>query len=105
VSHLKGKDGKFVLCISHLTSAVFRWRPIFSPHIHLSECVNKQNMCYWSEENPRELHERPLHSDRVTVRCARIIGPYFFEEGGRAVTVTSARYLNIIQDFFFHASS
>ena len=51
-------------------------------HFHLSDCVNKQNMQYLSERNPRELHERPLHLDRVMVWCAisrvGIIGPYFF---------------------------
>ena len=76
-------------------------------HFHLSGCVNKQNMRYWSERNPRELHERPLHSDRVTVWCAMsrvgIIGPYFFQENNHAVTVTSDRYLTMIQEFFMPA--
>ena len=53
-------------------------------HFHLSGYVNKQNMRYWSRDNPRELHQRPLHSERVTVWCALsqvgIIGPWFFEE-------------------------
>jgi hypothetical protein len=31
-------------------------------HFHLSGCVNKQNFRYWSDANPRQLHERPLHS-------------------------------------------
>ncbi|XP_069594588.1 bromodomain-containing protein 7 isoform X2 [Ranitomeya imitator] len=73
-------------------------------HFHLSGCVNKQNMRYWSEANPREVHERPLHSDRVTVWCAisrvGIIGPYFFQDNGRAITVNSERYLSMIQDYF-----
>jgi hypothetical protein len=38
-------------------------------------------MRYWGKENPRELHERLLHSHRVTVRCAisriRIVGSHF----------------------------
>ena len=76
-------------------------------HFHLSGCVNKQNMRYWSDTNPRQLYERPLHSDRVTVWCAisrvGIIGPYFFHENNRAVTVTSERYLAMIQDFFIPA--
>ena len=38
-------------------------------HFHLSGCVNKQNMRYWSERNSREIQVRPLHSDRVTVWC------------------------------------
>jgi hypothetical protein len=39
-------------------------------HFHLSSCVNKQNFWYWAGANPKELHERPLHSERVTVECA-----------------------------------
>ena len=39
-------------------------------HFHLLGSVNKQNMCCWSPENPRELHQRPLHALRVTVWCA-----------------------------------
>jgi hypothetical protein len=73
-------------------------------HFHLSGCVNKQNMRYWSGVNPRELHEKPLHAERVTVWCALsrtgIIGPWFFEENDRAVTVTSERYIQMIQEFF-----
>lgn len=29
--------------------------------------VNEQNFRYWSDENPRLLHETPLHSQNVTV--------------------------------------
>jgi hypothetical protein len=51
----------------------------------LSGCVNKQNFRHWAENNPRQLHERPLHSQRVTVWCDvadfGVIGPYFFEDG------------------------
>ena len=36
-------------------------------HFHLSEVVNKQNFRYWSENNPRELHQRPLYHPKVTV--------------------------------------
>ena len=54
-------------------------------HFHLNGAVNKQNCRYWSPENPRIFHERPLHSPKVTVWCAvgkfGVIGPYFFEEG------------------------
>lgn len=51
-------------------------------HFHLSGCVSKQNMRYLSGVNPQELHEKPLHAERVTVWCAlsrtAIIGPWFF---------------------------
>lgn len=36
-------------------------------HFHLSEAVNKKNFRYWTENNPREAHERLLHSPKVTV--------------------------------------
>jgi len=52
-------------------------------HFHVSGFVNKQNFRYWSQANPRALHKKPLHSQKVTVWCAMsalgIIGPYFFE--------------------------
>ena len=38
-------------------------------HFHLSGCVNKQNYRYWAPENPQEFHQRPLHSERLTVWC------------------------------------
>jgi len=73
-------------------------------NFHLSVYVNKQNFRYWSSTNPRQLHQRPLHSSKVTVWCAlsssRIIRPYFFEnERGEAVTVNSERYAQMLQDF------
>jgi hypothetical protein len=70
-------------------------------HFHLSGTVNKQNFHYWAAENPQELHQRPLHSPRVTVWCAftefGMWGPYFFEENG--LTVTSNRYCHMIETF------
>ncbi|PNF43865.1 hypothetical protein B7P43_G04223, partial [Cryptotermes secundus] len=73
-------------------------------HFHLSGYVNNQNMRYWSGNNPRELHERPLHSDKVTVWCelsrVGVIGPYFFEEDNHAVTFNSQRYVDMIKNFF-----
>lgn len=73
-------------------------------HFHLSGFVNKQNFRYWAEENPRLLHEKPLHAQKVTVWCAisasGIIGPYFYEdEAGNTVTVSSQRYVQMIQNF------
>ena len=61
-------------------------------------------MRYWSAENPRQLHQTPLHFQRVKVWCAfssvKIIGPYFFEENKRAVTVNAAPYREMIEEFF-----
>ena len=53
-------------------------------HFHLSGYANKQNYSYWAPENPQELHQRPLHSERLTVWCGMasfaVLGPYFFED-------------------------
>ena len=72
-------------------------------HFHLNGTVNKQNLRYWAPENPRNIHERPLHSARVTVWCAvapfGVIGPYFFEEDGVTVTVNSERYIHMLNNF------
>lgn len=73
-------------------------------HFHLNGTVNKQNCRYWASDNPRALHQRPLHSPKVTVWCAVtkecVIGPYFFEENGVTVTVNSHRYIEMINNFF-----
>ena len=72
-------------------------------HFHLCGSVNKQNFRYWAENNPRELHECPLHCPRVTVWCAVaefcIWGPYFFEEDNVTVTVNSNRYCDMLETF------
>ena len=73
-------------------------------HFHMSGYVNKQNYRYWAEANPHQLHERPLHSAKVTVWCAisskGIIGPYFFEDDNeKPVTVTSERYAHMLETF------
>jgi hypothetical protein len=66
--------------------------------------VNKQNYRYWSETNPRQLHERPLHSPKVSVWCGvgsiGVIGPYFFEDAdGRATTVNAQLYTEMMTTF------
>jgi hypothetical protein len=52
-------------------------------HFHLSGYINKQNFRYWSDKNPMQLHEKPLHSEKITIWCGvsmfSVIGPYFFE--------------------------
>jgi hypothetical protein len=72
-------------------------------HFHSTVCVKRQNYRYWAEENPQQLHRQPHHSGCVTVWCGvanfGIIGPYFFaDEDGSAVTVTSARYVEILPE-------
>ena len=34
-------------------------------HFHLNGAVNKQNCRYWAAENPREIHQKPLHSPKA----------------------------------------
>lgn len=52
----------------------------YTTHFHISSCVSKQNhvLLKW---NTRELHEQPIHTECITVRCALsrvgIIGPWF----------------------------
>jgi hypothetical protein len=36
-------------------------------YFYLSGYVNKQNYRYWASANLHELHQRPLHSERLTV--------------------------------------
>ena len=72
---------------------------------HVSGFVKKPNFRYWSQANPRALHEKPLHSPKVTVWCvmsaSAIIGHYFSEnEAGNAVTVSADRYVEMPQNFF-----
>lgn len=74
-------------------------------HFHIGGYVNKQNFRYWDVQNPRQLHQEPLHKPKVTVWCAisasAIIGPYFFEnQRGQTVTVNSERYAQMLHDFF-----
>ena len=73
-------------------------------HFHLSGYVNKRNFHYWAPENPQELHQRPLHSERLTVWCGiasfGVLGPYFFEDNEDAtVTVTFKHYVAMLSNF------
>jgi len=73
-------------------------------HFHLHDTVNKQSFQYWSAANPHELHQRPTCDPKETVWCAvrskGVTGPYFFEdEDGKAITVTSQCYTEMINEF------
>ena len=107
VQELNPRD--FIVC-ENACEALLAWPDdtlvFFSEeaHFYLSESVNKQNMRYWRPKNPRELHQRPLHALRVTVWCALsrvdIIGQWFFKENEQAVSMTSDRYVNMINECF-----
>jgi hypothetical protein len=71
---------------------------------HLCGNINSQNSRYWTTENPHDIHQKPLHSEKVITWCGvascRVIGPYFFEdEAGRAVTVNSVCYTDMLRTF------
>ena len=50
---------------------VFPCKIIFNNEAYfwLKGFANKQNKCYLSVEDPRVLHESPLHSQKMTVWC------------------------------------
>ena len=71
---------------------------------HLSGLVNKTHCVFWGSSKPDYVLERPLHSERFTVwmviSAHGIVGPLIFEDNqGKAQTVTSCRYLNILKKF------
>jgi len=91
-------------------------------HFHLNGPVNKQNSRYWAAQNSHEVHERPLHSPKVTVWCAvgvllvklaSLVRTFLEENGitttvngitttvnGITTTVSSARYIDMVNSFF-----
>lgn len=87
------------------TDPNFGQKIIFSDEAHfwLDGYVNKQNGDFWCEYNPREIHEKPLHPQKVECGLwhGGIFGPYFFQnEAGDAVTVNGERYRLMLTDFF-----
>ena len=87
--------------------ADFHRKILFSDEAHflLNGYVNKQNCRIWSEENPHETLETPLHPQKLTVWCALwaegMIGPDFFKnEAGHNVTVNGECFRAMINDFF-----
>jgi hypothetical protein len=70
-------------------------------NFHLCGNVNSQNCHYWATENPHHIQQQPLHSEKVIVwrgvASFGVIGSCFFEdEAGKAVTVNSARYTEML---------
>lgn len=64
--------------------------------------VNKQNCRVWGTENPHAVEVHEAQSPSVTVWCGvcrkGILGPFFFEEAGRPVSVTASRYFSLLRD-------
>ena len=71
-------------------------------HFYLSGF--EQNMRFWGSENPRNMHQRPLHPQKCTVwrgvMSDKVIGPYFFEdEEEHPERITGAAYRTMIENF------
>lgn len=73
-------------------------------NFYLDGTVVKQNCRIWGTENPGYTVSHDPYAPHVTVWCAvssgAVIGPFFFQEGGATVTVTAARYLAMLEEFF-----
>lgn len=69
-------------------------------HFWLNGYVNKQNCRIWSEENPREFMETPLHPQKITVWCGLWAGGVIFRNAeGQTVTVNGERYRTMIREY------
>ena len=79
----------------------------FSDEFHFDQggYVNKQNCRIWGTENPHGYIEKPTHPQLVTVLCGfwsrGIIGQFFENEQGEAVTVNGDRYRTMLNEFLF----
>lgn len=73
-------------------------------HVFISQVTWTSRTFATGQTISKELHERPLHSSKVTVWYALsshgVIGPYFFENyEGITVTVTSERFVAMLETF------
>lgn len=73
-------------------------------HFHINGAINNHNNIFWGSQRPDEVTERQLKGPKVTAFVAYnarhgLLGPYWFEEGGRTVTITSERYCEVIARF------
>lgn len=74
-------------------------------HYHLNGAVNNHNNVFWGEDPPEQVSEKHLKGAKVTAWMAfnprhGLIGPYWFQDArGKAVTVNSERYCEIINTF------
>lgn len=74
-------------------------------HFHLNGAVNNHNNVFWGQTSPDEISEKRLKGPKVTAFVAfnkkhGLLGPYWFEENGRTVTINSERYITILDQFY-----
>ena len=74
-------------------------------HFYINGTVNKQNFQYWASENPRELHQRSLHSPKVTVWCGLgkcgIFGHSFSKKEKRQQRLLQTAIFECLKTVFF----
>ena len=73
-------------------------------HFHLHGAVNNHNNVFWGTSLPEEISSKQLKGQKVTAFVAfnakhGLLGPYWFEEDGKTVTVTGARYRTVVTGF------
>lgn len=83
------------------------WNILWSDEAHftLTGAVNTHNCRIWGSSPPTNVHEVPLHSERVTAWCGFtanfLIGPFFFEElgpqGPMTCSVNGTRYCDLLR--------
>ena len=74
-------------------------------HFHLNSAINNHNNIFWRSDLPEEITERQLKGPKVTAFVAfnarhGLLGPYWFEEDGKTVTINAARYCDVIAKFY-----
>lgn len=73
-------------------------------HFHLNGAVNNHNNIYWGTSPPDETTERNLKGAKVTCFVAfnakhGLVGPFWFEEDNKTVTINAVRYRSVIRRF------
>ena len=73
-------------------------------HFHLHGAVNNHNNIFWGTSPPEEISPKELKGEKVTAFVAfnakhGLLGPYWFQENGRTVTINAERYREIIRAF------
>ncbi|XP_011859621.1 PREDICTED: uncharacterized protein LOC105557087 [Vollenhovia emeryi] len=76
------------------------WKQIWmtdEAHFTLSGGVNKQNCRIWGPENPHQIHETPLHDQKMTVRAASArkpsLGHFSSKLGRQSMVINRHRWM------------
>ncbi|CAK9817074.1 Transposable element Tc3 transposase [Anthophora quadrimaculata] len=106
--HLQRRNFASWIIEQRTTDPLFSTNILFSGEAHftMDGVVSKENCVIWGNENPRDIREKSLRSQKVAVWCAfwanGIIGPFFFEDNaGNAVTATAEHYQSMLSDFLW----